>query len=168
MSNGIHAQLKVLSNGSTRGGQSHGALRIETDYKYIDIGCKYSNGWHSHFYTNSLYGYWFNNTIQVQGGMFSSYNSDLILGYNRSAKVWVKSDGDVGIGDATPSYKLDVNGDIATYGVLRISSDSRLKKDIKDIQKDKVSDLYDLKGKTYYKKKKEKHESNMVVSDSTS
>jgi len=44
--------------------------------------------------------------------------------------LFLKDDnGYVGIGKI-PSYKLDVNGDIATYGTLRISSDKRLKSNI--------------------------------------
>lgn len=47
--------------------------------------------------------------------------------------LFIKDDnGFVGIG-RIPSYKLDVEGDIATYGTLRISSDQKLKKNVQDI-----------------------------------
>lgn len=59
------------------------------------------------------------------------------------------SNGFVGIGKK-PSYKLDVNGDIATYGTLRISSDARLKTNIVGLS-DCMNKLNRLNGKSYTK-----------------
>lgn len=55
-----------------------------------------------------------------------------------SAKMTIKSSGDVGIGTASPSYKLDVTGDGRVTGDFRCdtliqTSDSDLKDNIKDI-----------------------------------
>ncbi|MDP4272682.1 MAG: tail fiber domain-containing protein [Bacteroidota bacterium] len=47
--------------------------------------------------------------------------------------VYIASNGNVGIGNYSPSSALDVNGDIYIYGSLAISSDSRLKEDITTI-----------------------------------
>jgi hypothetical protein len=59
------------------------------------------------------------------------------------------STGNVGIGKK-PTYKLDVNGDIATYGTLRISSDARLKTNIVGLN-DCLTKLNKLNGKSYNK-----------------
>jgi hypothetical protein len=48
-------------------------------------------------------------------------------------KLFVADNGNVGIG-YKPSYKLDVNGDIATYGTLRIASDIQFKADIQSLK----------------------------------
>jgi hypothetical protein len=60
------------------------------------------------------------------------------------------NNGNVGIGTGTPAYKLDVNGDIATYGVLRVSSDSRLKSNIKGLT-NCLNTITKLEGKSYNK-----------------
>lgn len=48
--------------------------------------------------------------------------------------LFLKDDGNIGISDGTPSYRLDVNGDIATYGTLRIASDERFKRNVERIE----------------------------------
>jgi len=64
--------------------------------------------------------------------------------------LFIKDDnGYVGIGKV-PSYKLDVNGDIATYGTLRISSDQKLKKNIENIE-GSLDKLEKLKGVSFSK-----------------
>jgi hypothetical protein len=57
----------------------------------------------------------------------------------------------VGIGTTSPQYKLDVNGDIATYGSLLISSDERVKENIKPLT-NCLNDIKKINGKSYYKK----------------
>lgn len=65
-------------------------------------------------------------------------------------KVFIRDDNAfVGIGKI-PSYMLDVNGDIATYGTLRISSDARLKTNIKGLS-DCMGKIVKLNGKSYSK-----------------
>lgn len=65
-------------------------------------------------------------------------------------KLFIRDDnGYVGIG-RYPSFKLDVNGDIATYGVFRISSDKRLKTDIKPLYSS-LEKLIQLNGVSYKK-----------------
>lgn len=65
-------------------------------------------------------------------------------------KMFIKDDnGYVGIG-RIPSYKLDVEGDIATSGTLRIGSDQRLKSNIKPLTSC-LSNLNKLNGKSYNK-----------------
>ncbi|MCK5137954.1 MAG: tail fiber domain-containing protein [Bacteroidales bacterium] len=147
----IIAQLKVLTNGVIQGGSTSGALRIQTQYNWVNVGSDFYLEHHVHFKSNVVHGYYFDKGIEVVGGRFSSFTDDLILATMRNNKVWIKTSGNVGIGDSSPSYKLDVNGDIATYGVLRISSDKRLKKDIVDLDAQKINSLYNLQAKTYIK-----------------
>jgi len=70
--------------------------------------------------------------------------------YAGNYKLFLKDNGNVGIG-RNPSYKLDVNGDIAIYGALRLSSDKRLKSEIKPIYSS-LSKLSKLNGVSYKKK----------------
>ena len=141
-----YSQLKVLSNGSTRGGTTGGALRLETNYKYVDIGCKYSNGEHSHFYTNSTYGYWFDKGLEINGGSISSFTGNLYFKTERTTHmtlydepVWVQ-----GIHFA----RLILDG--KAYATLWIDgSDSTLKEDITLIDQSRISDLYGISGKKY-------------------
>jgi len=58
----------------------------------------------------------------VRGGIGydTSANALQLRGYNNSTRVAIDSSGNVGINDTTPSYKLDVNGDINATGALRI------------------------------------------------
>lgn len=64
--------------------------------------------------------------------------------------MFIASNGNIGIG-ATPSYKLDVKGDIATSGVYLTTSDIRLKSDIEPLT-NCPSNIEKLKGKSYLKK----------------
>ena len=72
---------------------------------------------------------------------FNNYNTSLMM---------IQADGDVGIGTTSPSYKLDVNGNVRadTYyydvtSTLQSSSDSRLKQNITDMDNvlDKLKEL---------------------------
>lgn len=58
-------------------------------------------------------------------------------------KLYLMDTGNVGIGTGTPSWKLTVLGSIASYGTVIISSDRRLKSDIRPLQSamDKLSQL---------------------------
>ena len=55
----------------------------------------------------------------------------------------LQQDGNVGIGDSTPSYKLDVNGTIRATGDVIAYSDARVKENVKTIDNalDKVTQL---------------------------
>lgn len=64
-------------------------------------------------------------------------------------KLFLQDNGNVGIG-RKPSYKLDVQGDIATNGTIRISSDKRFKKNITPIN-GSMNKLSKLNGVSYKK-----------------
>ena len=71
---------------------------------------------------------------------------------DRNCYFFITSTGNVGIGKSNPAYKLDVNGDIATYGTLRIASDARLKSNISTLaSSETIDNLYLLNAKTYVK-----------------
>lgn len=147
---GITPAEKLHINGSIRGDQPSGSIKIQTSSGYTTIGANNSGWTHIQTDRNEFY---FNKPIRVSGdGFIGSYSGDLTLRTGSYSRMYVLvSNGFVGINDSSPSFMLDVNGDIATYGVLRISSDKRLKKEISDIDAQKVSDLYNLQAKTYLK-----------------
>lgn len=128
---------KLHINGSVRGDQN-GALRINTGNSangYIDIGPLNSS--FTHFRTG-LSRYHFDRTIILNNGTISSYSaSNLILGTGHSSPIprleINSSTGNVRIGSNQQfTYKLNVDGDIASRGIL-ISSDIRLKENIKSV-----------------------------------
>jgi hypothetical protein len=53
-------------------------------------------------------------------GLFFSSQSDFIS-YNSANSLVIRPQGNIGIGNSIPSYKLDVNGDINTTGKLRLN-----------------------------------------------
>ena len=59
----------------------------------------------------------------VRGGIGydTSANTLQLRGYNNSTRLTIDSSGNVGINDTTPSYKLDVNGDINATGDVRVA-----------------------------------------------
>lgn len=69
---------------------------------------------------------------------------------NGNFKLFLKDNGNIGIGTNAPSYKLDVHGNIATYGTLVISSDRRLKSEIRPLQS-AMDKLNQLNGVAYKK-----------------
>ena len=74
-----------------------------------------------------------------------------------SYKLFIADNGNIGIADGTPSYKLDVNGDIATYGTLRIASDKRFKSKIEKIDPSFTKKIMNLNGYSYVLNNKPVH-----------
>lgn len=160
-----NAQVKVASNGNTgigtdtpleklhingpvRGDQS-GAVRFSSGYGYVDVGCK--NYYFAHFYTDRAQ-YYFDKRVLNGEGIFSSYGSlDLRLctSSNFNTRIFVKnSNGYVGIAMTNPSYTLDVNGYVRATNIS-VSSDMRLKKNIRAINSATINNLMNLEAKTY-------------------
>jgi hypothetical protein len=126
---------KLHVNGSLRGNQQAGSLEIKTDFSYTRFGS--TNGSFSHFYTNSP-GFYFEKSVNSRTGQFTSYTGvDLFLctSSNNTTRIRISNtNGNVGIGKDPTTYKLDVEGDIASRGV-KITSDIRLKDDVKPMDK---------------------------------
>lgn len=112
--------------------RSDGAIQIGYEaYKYLAFGnCNYAtpnNGeWAIDYYNGGL-------------NFWKPWPST----YDGNFKLFLKDNGRIGIGTGNPSYKLDVYGNIATYGTLVISSDRRLKNEIRPLLNamDKLSQL---------------------------
>lgn len=106
---------KLHINGSVRGHQN-GALNIDTGNGYVSIGPR--NASWSHFYTDRER-YYFNKEIRVDSGNISSFDEDLNLGTSGTNRITVlASNGNVGIGTASPSEKLHVAGNLYTDGSI--------------------------------------------------
>jgi len=128
----IHAtaQLKVRTDG-----------RIHTGYSgYPDIWMG------SYNWQGTDNGQW---AIEIAGSDFNIWKPWPSPNWG-NFKLFIRADnGYVGIGKY-PSFKLDVDGDIATYGTLLISSDERLKKNISPLS-NSLFKITKLNGKSYTK-----------------
>lgn len=109
-------------NGSIRGNQS-GALRINTDHGYLDVGAK--NPDYAHFYTNMPYGFYFGGTVTVVDQLIGYRTGNLNLSTQSNSDFQpvkrlsiLNSNGYVGIGKTTPQYQLDVNGAVNASSFL--------------------------------------------------
>ena len=68
------------------------------------------------------------NSINTDGNTYLnvSANYDLYFGTNNTERMRIKNDGKVGINDTTPSYTLDVNGDIRCTDDLFVDDFARI------------------------------------------
>lgn len=105
-------QEKLTINGAIRGNQS-GALRISTGNGYMDIGPK--NASYAHFYTDRA-AYLFDKEIRTTSGSLGSGTSYLSLKTAGNTRLYINSDGKIGIGTTQPKSKLDVNGSVCISG----------------------------------------------------
>lgn len=100
-------------SGNIRGNQTGGALRINTDFGYTDIGAQDST---ANSFITDLPNHYFNKRIIIDSGELSSNNEDLSLFTSGIHRVTVKqSNGNVGIGTYNPLSKLQVVGKIRSY-----------------------------------------------------
>jgi hypothetical protein len=134
----LSAQLKVRKDGSVQ------ILQTST-YPVLWLGSYSSEG--------SDNGEW---EIDTNGGTGAEMGS-LNIGKPWPSpnfgnyKFFIARNGNVGIGKIpSTSIKLDVDGSIATYGQLVVSSDERLKSDILPLS-EQSANLYKLNAKSYKK-----------------
>jgi hypothetical protein len=135
----VFAQLKVNSLGN-----------VQVDYTSGDQLLTFGSN------AGTGYPEWGKWSIEDFGGGLNFYKAWPYSDYG-NYKLFIKDNGNIGINTDTPSYRLDVNGDIATYGTLRISSDERFKTDIKPIS-NSIDNLLKLEGVTYKMKTSKKIE----------
>ncbi len=135
----VFAQLKVNSLGN-----------VQVDYtsgdQMLTFGPNAGSG-------NPEWGKW---SIEDFGGGLNFYKAYPYSDYG-NYKLFINDNGYVGINTSNPTYQLYVNGDIATYGTLRILSDERFKTDIKPITSS-IDNLLKLEGVTYKMNKTKKIE----------
>ena len=90
-------------------------------------------------------------------GMYLPAAGSLGLSVSSTERLHIDSNGNVGIGSASPAYKLDVNGDINTSSCFRIgattvsgtcTSDERLKENIQDYDQG-LKELLGIRLRTY-------------------
>jgi hypothetical protein len=99
------------------------------------------------------------NTPPLSMWIDNKENADIAFSTNNSVRLWVKANGNVGIGCNAPNYPLQVTGDIAASGTLRASSavvstaftacsDSRFKQNITPLS-NTLQNVLKLQGVTY-------------------
>jgi hypothetical protein len=111
-------------NGNIRGGQQGGALRVNTDFGYLDVGAK--NADYAHFYTAMPYGFYFGGgPVTVNEQLIGYRASDLHISTQSNSDFQpvkrisiLNSNGYVGINKTSPSYNLDVNGSLNATSIF--------------------------------------------------
>ncbi|MBN2273660.1 MAG: tail fiber domain-containing protein, partial [Bacteroidales bacterium] len=157
---------KLHINGSVRGNQT-GALRINSGISYVDVGSK--DICFAHFFTDRVQ-YYFDKKILISGGMLTSYGSadlKLCTGTAFNVKITVNnSTGNVGIGRSPhATYKLDVQGDVASMGQV-LTSDIRLKDNIMPLEAD-IEKINLLNPITFTFKRPEIEKTRSDINDTT-
>lgn len=125
-----NAQLQVRTDGSVWQGYS--------GYANLFLGTYSSGG-----YDNGHWG------IEVSNGGLNFWKP-WPSPYSGNYMLFIAQNGNVGIGKV-PSAKLDVNGSIAIYGTVKLSSDERLKTNIAQLSEIETNKLYQLNAKSYQK-----------------
>ncbi|MCD8528446.1 MAG: hypothetical protein LRY27_00325 [Chitinophagales bacterium] len=121
-------------NASIRGGASAGALKLQTDYGYFVFGAQ--NAGFMHFLTD-LPRFYFNKRLEIDEGIISTYNDDLILQTERTNRLSIlKSDGSatfnthwvnfIGILSSTPTIKFDALTGIGYMKQLKVGNETIL------------------------------------------
>ena len=87
-------------------------------------------------------------SIDVVSLTTQSFNSTGISDNSSTSTVFIASNNNVGINTSTPTYQLEVNGDIRASGSVLQSSDLRLKNDISTLDGSKV---YEMRGVQFLK-----------------
>lgn len=107
-------------NGAIRGHVGGGAVRLQSDHGYIDIGPRNAD-W-AHFGTDRP-AFYFNKEVRVDSGKIGSYDENLQLCTRGAARITVRADnGFVGIGVPNPAASLDINGSAFLGHANRISN----------------------------------------------
>jgi len=92
-----------------------------------------------------------NNKANSANIIYRSGTTTIVGGGSSSNKLYVLDNGDVGVNDSTPSYKLDADGTIRATGDVIAYSDRRVKENIKTID-NALNKVLKLRGVSYNRK----------------
>lgn len=105
--------------------------------------------------------------IALSGGnryIGTTSNHRLDLRTNNKIEMSITNGGSVGIGTTSPSYKLEINGDVGATGFYYTSSDRNLKENI-FVLEDALSNLMKLEGVSFNWKETGKSSIGLIAQD---
>jgi hypothetical protein len=98
-------------NGAIRGSEIAGALKVKTDFGYVNIGPQSST---YADITTDRHRFLFNKPVFITSGYLSSRNTNLILSTTGITRMTIlDSNGNVGIGTTSPTQALSVKGNLS-------------------------------------------------------
>ncbi len=121
-----HPKAKLHVNGSIYGGETLGAIKLQSDGGYVTIGTGRVDRKKQMQFTTDLEKYVFNKPIFTDTGVLGSSTNSLQFIVNDSVRMAING-GKVGVGVENPQEALHVNGAIrgnGTNGAVTLKGDS--------------------------------------------